>query len=81
MEVILLAVSLVAIAFLAIGFNIFFRKGGKFPETEVGRNKQMKDLGITCAKCDEISAWHKTQKRRKIKIKPSELKIDLNPMQ
>jgi hypothetical protein len=78
MELILISISFVAIAFLLLGLNIFFRKDGKFPETEVGRNKQMRNLGITCPKCDEIQAWREVKKRGKLKIKPSELKIDLS---
>ena len=29
-------------------FNIIFRKNGKFPETEVSRNENMRKLGIKC---------------------------------
>jgi hypothetical protein len=76
MEIILLTIALTAIAFLAIGFNIFFRKNGKFPETEVGRNRHMRNLGITCPKCDEIHAWKMEQKKKKLVIRPAELKLD-----
>lgn len=40
---------LVGVSLIGLGLNIFFRKGGKFPETHIGRNKAMKDKGITCA--------------------------------
>ena len=63
---------MVGIAFLALGFNIFFRKGKDFPETEVGKNKNMRDLGISCVKCEEIKRYKKT---RKLKINPKELTI------
>jgi hypothetical protein len=80
MELFFVAIILVGIAFAAIGINIFFRKEGKFPETEVGRNSNMKRLGITCPKCDEMLAWREINRRKRTKIKPSELKLDLNSM-
>jgi len=39
-----------AIAFLGLGIGIFIK--GKFPETHIGKNEEMKKLGITCAKND-----------------------------
>ena len=78
MKIFLASLVLIAIAFLFLGINIFFRKGGRFPETEVGRNKKMREMGITCVKCDELKAWHENKRRRKMLIKPSELKIDMN---
>lgn len=52
-ELLLLVLSLIAISFMAIGFNIFFRKK-KFPNTSVGGNKDMRKLGLSCAKHEEI---------------------------
>jgi len=49
MEVVLLALGLVTVAFLLLGFNIFFRKK-EFPDTHVGHNKEMKKRKIVCAK-------------------------------
>ena len=51
--------------------NIFRKK--RFPETSVGHNKKMKELGITCARCDELKNYRDS--RNKIKINPKELKI------
>jgi hypothetical protein len=81
MEVILLAAILVAVAFLALGFNILFRKEGKFPETEVGRNRQMSELGITCPLCDERKKRSRQTRKKDQKINPLELKIDTNQLQ
>jgi hypothetical protein len=77
MKLFLAAAVLTAIAFAALGLNIIFRKGGKFPETEVGRNKRMRDLGISCPKCDEMNAWREMNRQKRKKINPSELKLDL----
>lgn len=49
MEIVLLALGLVAFAFLLLGFNIFVSKK-PFPDTHVGHNKEMKKLNIVCAK-------------------------------
>lgn len=57
MEVFIATLVLVAICFVGLGFNIIFRKNGKFPETEISNNKEMKKLGIKCAKEDEMKMW------------------------
>ncbi|MGN0191056.1 MAG: hypothetical protein ACI39U_05310 [Candidatus Cryptobacteroides sp.] len=56
---------LVALCFIGLGFNIIFRKDGKFPETEISSNKQMKKLGIRCAKEEEMRLWSKKNGGRK----------------
>ena len=60
-KVLLLVSVFVGIAFIALGFNIFFRKK-KFPQTEIGRNKEMRKLGITCAKSEEIKCRREIDK-------------------
>jgi hypothetical protein len=60
--VFLLSIALVGIAFAGLGLNILFRKNGKFPETEVGSNKNMRNLGITCTKQDEIKIHRREQR-------------------
>lgn len=79
MEVILLALGLVAIAFLLLGIRIFFIKGRSFPQTEVGKNDKMRELGLFCVKCEERRKFMEAQKKFALKhIKPAELKIDLS---
>ncbi|MBN1950187.1 MAG: hypothetical protein JW801_03235 [Bacteroidales bacterium] len=78
METILLSIALVAFAFLALGVGIFFLPKRKFPETEVGHNKNMRELNISCAKCDERRKWNEVKKKRSSQIIPAELKIDLS---
>jgi len=77
MKIFLSAVILIAVSFLAMGISIFFRKNGKFPETEIGKNKKMRELGIYCAKCEEIKSWKKSRKNQKPNLNPEKLKIDL----
>lgn len=43
-----IAAFLILIAVLALGFRIFFVKNGKFPETEIGHNREMLKRGIHC---------------------------------
>ncbi|PLX23406.1 MAG: hypothetical protein C0597_01150 [Marinilabiliales bacterium] len=60
-EVLLLVFGLISISFIAIGFNIFFRKK-KFPQTSVGGNKEMRKLGLSCAKHEEIKCRREIDK-------------------
>ena len=55
MAVFLVTLALVALAVFGMCFNIIFRKDGRFPEYEVGSNKDMRRLGIRCMK-EEMEA-------------------------
>ena len=59
MEVFIAALVLVALCVFGLCFNIIFRKDGKFPETEIENNKEMRKRGIKCAKEEEIKLWGK----------------------
>ena len=48
--VLILALILVALAFLFFAITILFKKNGRFPETHIGRNKNMKKMDIHCAR-------------------------------
>ena len=54
-SLLLITAILLALCMAGLGIRMLLIKGGRFPETHIGRNKNMKKLGITCAK-DE-SAW------------------------
>ena len=54
MRVFVAALLFVGLCVLGLGVNIFFRKGGHFPETDISKNKDMKRLGITCPREDEL---------------------------
>jgi len=77
MKIFLIAVVLLAISFIALGISIFFKKDGKFPETEIGKNKKMRELGIYCVKCEEKKEFNQRRRNQRIKIQPGKLKIDL----
>jgi hypothetical protein len=49
LKLIILSLILLSIAAFAFGIRIMFKSKGKFPETHVSRNEEMKKRGITCA--------------------------------
>lgn len=53
-KLLLPAILIIGIALIFLGVRMLIRKNGKFPETEVGHNKEMRKLGINCARVDEI---------------------------
>lgn len=57
MKIFLSALLLVALCVFGLCINIIFRKNGKFPETEISSNREMRKLGIKCAKEDELRLW------------------------
>ncbi len=54
MKLFLAALVLVALCVVGLCFNIIFRKDGRFPETEIENNREMKKLGIKCVKQEEM---------------------------
>ena len=59
MEIFIAALLFVGRSGIGLCFNIIFRKNGQFPETEISNNKEMKKLGIRCAKEEELRIWGK----------------------
>lgn len=57
MEIFIAAIILVGLCLIGLCFNIIFRKDGKFPETEIEKNKEMRKRGIKCAKEEELKLW------------------------
>jgi len=53
------ALLLIALCVIGLCFNIIFRKNGKFPDTEIESNANMKKLGIKCVKAEEMALWRK----------------------
>jgi hypothetical protein len=61
--IILLAIALVAIAFLGLAVQILFKKNGKFPNTHVGGNPSLQKQGISCAKTQDRIEQAKIQQQ------------------
>lgn len=53
-KLLLLSLLLVMIALLGLGIKVLFSKNGRFPETHVGRNKELAKRGIKCAQSVDI---------------------------
>ena len=46
--IILLSVVIVGLCVFGLCFNIIFRKNGRFPDSEVGHNKELRKRGVVC---------------------------------
>jgi hypothetical protein len=62
-KVILLSVTLVAIAFSGLAIRILLKKGGKFPNTHVSGNKYLKRNGIYCSQTQDRVEQQKARKK------------------
>ena len=54
MATLLLALVIVGLAVLLLGVKVFFVKGGRFPNSHIDANPEMRKRGIKCAKDDEF---------------------------
>ena len=62
MEIFLPVLIIIALCAIGLGFNIIFRKNGKFPDSEIGHSKEMRKQGIRCAKEEELRIWGKKKR-------------------
>ena len=67
-KIFLVVVVIVALSLMMLGINIFFLRR-KFPETEVGKNKDMIRLGLRCPQCEERKNYRGAPKPARINIK------------
>ncbi|HEX2394216.1 MAG TPA: hypothetical protein VHI78_02660 [Bacteroidales bacterium] len=67
-----IVILITAISLLLLGINIYVF-GKKFPETEVGKNRNIMRLGLTCPSCEERAHYRKV---RPVKIDVRSLKPD-----
>jgi hypothetical protein len=56
MQVFVLTLILIALCFAALGIRIWIK--GEFTENEIGRNKNMRKLGIKCVKNEELKQFN-----------------------
>ena len=59
MKLIILSIIVLGIGILGMCFNIIFRKNGKFPDSEIEHNKELRKRGIICASEMERKLWRK----------------------
>jgi hypothetical protein len=65
LNILLLSLVLIALAFLGLALNILIKKNGKFPAYRVGHNSNMAKIGVKCAKHEEITCHKKRLKAKK----------------
>ncbi len=63
MKLLLLAIIVLGLCVFGMCFNIIFRKDGKFPNTEIEHNKEMRKRGIQCARMEEKKMWGKKKSK------------------
>ena len=54
MKLLILTLVLLLVAVALLGVKVFFVKGGRFPNTHIHGNPEMKKRGIHCARDDEF---------------------------
>ncbi len=54
LPILLISVVFLGIALLGLGVQTFFSSKRKFPETEIGRSKAMREKGIYCMKTEQV---------------------------
>lgn len=52
MELFIIVLVLITLCFLLMGIRVWIK--GEFAQTEVGHNDKMKEMGIMCAKDEEM---------------------------
>jgi hypothetical protein len=48
-KLLILSVVLITLALVGLGISMLIKPGGKFPDTHISHNKEMRKRGITCA--------------------------------
>jgi hypothetical protein len=54
LKLLLISIGFILIALALMGIRILLKPGGKFPETHISRNKEMRKRGIKCAQKNDI---------------------------
>jgi len=67
LKLFLVVLVIVALAIVGLATQIIFKKNGQFPETHVGHNKNMRKLGIRCAKTIDSVEQKKANKELQFK--------------
>lgn len=54
LKLLIISFVFVAIALAGLGIRSLLKPGGRFPETHISNNNDMKKLGITCAQHTDL---------------------------
>lgn len=58
-KVILLALLILAVAFVLLCVTILFKKNGRFPNTHVSGSRAMRERGVSCAQSQDYAEQHR----------------------
>jgi hypothetical protein len=53
-KLLIISVLMLTLVFALLGIRILLKRRGQFPELHIGRNKEMRKRGITCAKNTDV---------------------------
>ena len=53
-KLLIISAILLLFAFAFLGIRILIKDNGRFPETHISRNKEMRKRGITCAQDNDV---------------------------
>ena len=67
LKIVLITIALISTAIFALSIRIVLVKDGKFPETHISRNKEMKKKGIQCVKAMDRIEQEKRDQQNKYK--------------
>ncbi len=48
-KLLIISAVLIALAMIGLGISMLIKRGGRFPDTHISHNKEMRKRGITCA--------------------------------
>jgi len=54
LKLLIISVLFLLLVFALLGIRILLKPRGRFPETQVGQNKEMRKRGITCAHYTDV---------------------------
>ncbi|MCU0379103.1 MAG: hypothetical protein MUC78_12685 [Bacteroidales bacterium] len=53
-KLLIISSVLIGFALLAMAVSMLFKRGGRFPDTHISHNKEMRKRGITCAQHTDV---------------------------
>jgi hypothetical protein len=54
LKVVIISFILLGVAFIGLALRTLLVRNGRFPETSIGRNRHMQQIGISCARHEEL---------------------------
>ena len=53
-KLLILSIVFMSLSALFFGVRMLLKRGGRFPETHISQNKEMRKRGITCAQHNDV---------------------------